>query len=90
MLEICIGEDPADPVFCVSDLLPHLAAEQNKRTLAEGIKGEELNVIVGSLPFADDEKLKEPVKLMALKLLYENTGSRRRISSAPRSRWCRR
>lgn len=74
MLEICIGEDPADPVFCVSDLLPHLAAEQNKRTLAEGIKGEELNVIVGSLPFADDEKLKEPVKLMVLKLLYEKYG----------------
>ena len=72
--EICIGEDPADPVFCVSDLLPHLAAEQNKRTLAEGIKGEELNVIVGSLPFADDEKLKEPVKLMVLKLLYEKYG----------------
>ena len=44
------------------------------RDRAEGIKGEELNVIVGSLPFADDEKLKEPVKLMALKLLYEKYG----------------
>lgn len=72
-VDICIGEEAGDPVFCVSDLLPHLAAKQNERKLAEGLKGEELNIIVGSVPFIDDE-VKEPVKLMALKLLHEKYG----------------
>lgn len=72
-VDICIGEDAGDPVFCVSDLLPHLAAKQNERKLAEGLKGEELNIIVGSVPFQDDE-VKEPVKLLALKLLNEKYG----------------
>lgn len=72
-VKICIGEEKGDPVFCISDLLPHLAAKQNERKLSEGLKGEELNVIVGSLPYVDD-KVKEPVKLLALKLLYEKYG----------------
>lgn len=72
-VDICIGEEAGDPVFCVSDLLPHLAAKQNERKLAEGLKGEELNIIVGSVPFIDDE-VKEPVKLMAMKLLNEKYG----------------
>lgn len=72
-VNITIGEDSADPVFCVTDLLPHLSAEQNKRSLADGIKGEELNIVVGSLPFVDDE-IKEPVKLMVLQLLNEKYG----------------
>ncbi|MCI8577269.1 MAG: aminopeptidase [Lachnospiraceae bacterium] len=70
---VCLGENPGEPVFCVSDLLPHLAAKQNERKLAEGLKGEELNIIIGSLPFIDDQ-VKEPVKLMALKLLNERFG----------------
>lgn len=74
VMNICIGENPGDPVFCVTDLLPHLAAEQNERKLKDGIKGEELNILMGSLPFEDDEELKEPVKLMALSLLYEKYG----------------
>lgn len=73
-VEVNIGEQEGDPVFCVSDLLPHLAAEQNKRPLAEGLKGEELNVIIGSIPYIDDAALKEPVKLMALQLLNERYG----------------
>ncbi|MDO4268411.1 MAG: aminopeptidase [Eubacteriales bacterium] len=73
MVRICIGEKPGDPVFCVSDLLPHLAAKQNERKLGEGIKGEELNIIAGSIPYADDS-VKEPVKLLALKLLNEQYG----------------
>lgn len=73
MVNICIGEESGDPVFVISDLLPHLAAEQNKRTLAEGIKGEELNVIIGSLPF-DEKDIKEPVKLLALKLMNDKYG----------------
>ncbi len=42
-------------MFCVTDLLPHLGADQNKRTLADGLRGEELNIVVGSLPYADKE-----------------------------------
>lgn len=72
-VKISIGEQEGDPVFCVSDLLPHLAAKQNERKLSEGLKGEELNVIIGSVPFVDDS-VKEPVKLMALKLLNEKYG----------------
>lgn len=73
IVEICIGEDAADPVFCVTDLLPHLSEEQNNRTLKDGLKGEELNILVGSLPFVDDA-IKEPVKLLALQLLNEKYG----------------
>ena len=72
-VEISIGEKEGDPVFCVTDLLPHLAAKQNDRKLAEGIKGEELNVLVGSIPYAGEE-IKEPVKLLVLKLLNEKYG----------------
>ena len=46
MVTVNIGEDEKDPVFCVTDLLPHLATEQMKRTLSEGIKGEELNILI--------------------------------------------
>lgn len=73
VLNVCIGEDENDPKFVVNDLLPHLATEQNKRTLAEGIKGEELNVLVGSMPFKDDEG-SELVKLNILKILNEKYG----------------
>lgn len=74
LLNICIGEEEGDPVFCVTDLLPHLAADQNERKLKDGIKGEELNIVIGSLPFADSEDVKEPVKLLALSLLNEKYG----------------
>ncbi len=72
-VNICIGEDESDPVFCISDLLPHLAQKQNQRKLADGILGEELNIIVGTIPFQGDD-VKEPVKLMALKYLNDKYG----------------
>lgn len=72
-VELCIGEKTGDPVFCVTDLLPHLAAKQNERKLAEGLKGEELNIVVGSLPFVEEE-IKEPVKLLVMKLLNDRYG----------------
>ncbi len=72
-VEICIGEDDSDPVFCVSDLLPHLSKEQNKRPLSEGLKGEELNIIIGSLPF-EDEDAKQRVKLKTMQLINEKYG----------------
>ncbi len=74
VIEVNIGEKEGDPVFCITDLLPHLAAEQNDRKLGEGLKGEELNVVIGSLPFNDEAEIKEPVKLMALKLLNDRFG----------------
>ncbi|MEG1687736.1 MAG: aminopeptidase, partial [Angelakisella sp.] len=72
-VEIRIGDDPSDPVFCVSDLLPHLAADQMKLTLAEGIKGEQLNILIGCMPFKDD-KAAEKVKLNIANLLFEKYG----------------
>lgn len=71
--EVCIGEKDDEPKFVINDLLPHLAQEQSKRTLNEGIKGEELNVLIGSHPFKDD-KGSELVKLNILKILNEKYG----------------
>lgn len=75
VINICIGEEEGEPVFCITDLLPHLSAQQNARKLSEGLRGEELNIMVGSIPYADDA-VKEPVKLMALKLLNDKYGIR--------------
>ena len=72
-VSVCIGDDESDPVFCVTDLLPHLAAEMNKRTLATGVKGEELNILVGNRPFACDEG-SSLVKLNIMKILNERYG----------------
>ena len=72
-VEVKIGEEQGEPKFVISDILPHLGAEQGKRTLSEGIQGEELNVIVGSRPFKSDEG-SELVKLNILKLLNEKYG----------------
>ena len=70
VVDVNVGEDEKEPKFVITDLLPHLAAEQSKRTLNEGIKGEELNVLVGSRPFKSDEG-SELVKLNILKILNE-------------------
>lgn len=70
---VTIGEDENDPVFCVSDLLPHLASAQYKRPSTELIKGEELNIIIGSRPFKDDEG-SELVKLNLMMILNEKYG----------------
>ena len=72
-VEVSIGEKEGDPQFCVTDLLPHLAAEQNGRKLGEGLKGEELNILIGSRPFRDD-KISEKVKLNLLNILFEKYG----------------
>jgi len=76
VLPIVIGENDSDPVLCINDLLPHLAREQYQRKLSEGIKGEELNVLVGSLPFKteEDDKTTEKVKLNIMRLLNEKYG----------------
>lgn len=72
-VEVSIGEDLSDPVFVITDILPHLAQDQYKRSAGELIRGEELNVLVGSHPFKDDEG-SELVKLNILKILFEKYG----------------
>ncbi len=72
-VNVCVGEADDDPKFVITDLLPHLGAEQSKRPLREGIKGEELNVLVGSRPFKDDDS-SEAVKLNVMSILYDKYG----------------
>ena len=72
-IEIKIGEDAADPQFVITDLLPHLAQEQAKRPLSDGIRGEELNILVGSRPFNKDKE-SESVKLNIMKILNDKYG----------------
>lgn len=70
---VAIGEDESDPVFYVTDLLPHLATEQMTRTGAKLVKGEDLNLLIGSVPFREDET-SEAVKLNILNILHEKYG----------------
>ena len=72
-LNIAIGENESDPVFTITDLLPHLGKDQLDRKLRDGIRGEELNILVGSRPFKDD-KASERVKLRILQILSEKYG----------------
>ncbi len=72
-VDISIGDAPADPVFVITDLLPHLGADQMKKTLAEGITGEGLNLLVGSEPDGETEG-SDPVKLAVLSILNEKYG----------------
>ena len=73
-VEINLGEAEDDPVFYISDLLPHLSQKQDQRKLSEGIKGEELNIFLGTLPFDDTDDVKEAVKLKTLEILNNMYG----------------
>lgn len=70
-----LGDHPDDPVFCIADLLPHLAQKQATQTVKEAFEGEKLTVILGNEPISGDES-KEPVKEQLLKLLNERYGIR--------------
>jgi aspartyl aminopeptidase len=72
-VKINIGEEEADPLFYITDLLPHLGREQSKKALSEAVPAESLNILAGSLPIAD-EKVKSKSKLAVLKLLNEKYG----------------
>lgn len=72
-IEINIGEDENDPIFTITDLLPHLAQEQMEKKLKNGIEGEDLNLLIGSIPY-QDEKVNEKVKLNILNLLNQKYG----------------
>ena len=77
-IDVCIGEDPNDPVVGVSDLLIHLASEQLEKTAAKVIEGEALNILVGNRPLADvldkNGETKEAVKSNILAILHEKYG----------------
>ncbi len=75
-VEICVGEDEDDPVFYITDILPHLGAEQSAKPLAKAIDGESLNAVIGGLPAVseDGEEDKEAVKTAVLKLLNQKYG----------------
>nr|UWI51143.1 aminopeptidase [Clostridioides difficile] len=68
-VDISIGEEDSDPVFCVTDLLVHLAGDQMQKKLSEGISGEALNVLIGNMPLDGEEK--EPITANILKILNE-------------------
>lgn len=70
---INIGEDESDPIFTITDLLPHLAQEQMEKKLKDGIAGEDLNLLIGSIPIGD-EKTTERIKLNVLKILNDKYG----------------
>ena len=72
VITVTIGEDDSDPILCVSDLLIHLSGDQMKKTLAEGIVGEQLNVILGTEPLEGEGS--DLVKLHIMKLLNEKYG----------------
>ena len=68
-----IGGEMGDPKLVITDLLPHLGAEQSKKPLASAIPGETLNLLLGSRPIGDEEDSGR-VKLAVMKLLYEKYG----------------
>ena len=72
VVNVNVGEEDGDPVFYITDLLPHLSQEYNEKTVASAFKGENLNVLIGGIPAdGDDAHL---VKANALKLLNEKYG----------------
>ncbi len=72
VVEVSIGRDPEEPKFVITDLLPHLAQDQMKKTMAEGFTGEGLNILIGSTPYADEGK--DRVKLAVMSMLYDMYG----------------
>ncbi|MGL4800520.1 MAG: aminopeptidase [Cellulosilyticaceae bacterium] len=72
VVNVVIGEDLSDPVVGISDILPHLGAEQAKKTLSEAIAGEDLNICLGTIPLEGEEK--NSVKENILKLLNDKYG----------------
>ncbi len=71
-IDVTIGHDPADPQFVITDLLPHLGKDQMKKTMEEGITGEGLNILIGSIPYADEGS--DRVKLAVMSILNDRYG----------------
>lgn len=73
-VDISIGDDDNDPVFTITDLLPHLAQDQMKKVMSEVITGEGLNVLCGSSPTINKAEKNTKVKLKILEILHEKYG----------------
>ena len=73
VVTVKIGEDDNDPVFYINDLLPHLGGRQSQEPLGTAISGETLNILVGGLPYADEE-ISDKIKMTVLSMLYEKYG----------------
>lgn len=71
-IDVSIGRDPSDPQFVITDLLPHLGKEQMRKTMEEGITGEGLNILIGSIPYADEGS--DRVKLAVMSILNYRYG----------------
>ena len=69
-INVNIGEDDSDPIFTITDLLPHLAQDQMEKKLKNGIDGEDLNLLLGSIP-CDNEKETDKIKLNILNILNQ-------------------
>ena len=75
VVKVSIGDKPGDPVFGVSDLLIHLSGDQMSKKASEVIEGENLDLLIGSIPEAsEDEKAKEKVKANIMKMLSTEYG----------------
>ncbi|MBR5453895.1 MAG: aminopeptidase [Clostridia bacterium] len=71
-VNIVIGEDDTDPVFCITDLLPHLGRAQMEKPMAKAITGEGLNILIGSAPCEGEEQ--DAVKINMMKILNDKYG----------------
>lgn len=71
-VQVSIGREKDEPKFVITDLLPHLAQDQMKKTMAEGITGEGLNILIGSTPYAGEGD--DRVKLAIMSILYDMYG----------------
>jgi len=73
-VSINIGEKANEPVFVITDILPHLGREQAQKKMGEGITGEGLNVLFGTIPVKNDKDCKEKIKQNILNLLFKKYG----------------
>ncbi len=71
-VDVVIGREADDPQFVITDLLPHLAADQMQKKMSEGVQGEKLNLLVGSIPYAGEGD--DRVRLAVLSILNEKYG----------------
>ncbi len=72
-VDVRMGEKAGEPQFCVTDLLPHLGAEQMGKSLSKAIEGENLNILVGSYPIGEEDD-SNGVKLNVMKILHDQFG----------------
>lgn len=73
-VDICVGEDEGDPVFTITDLLPHLSQDQMQQQLAKAFDADNFHVLIGSVAKGNDDEVKEKVKFNIMTMLYEKYG----------------